>query len=363
LRPANGKKKMLLSISSRNFGTLPNGQSVEAWTLVGQGGLVLEAITYGGIVTRLLAPDREGLRADVVLGFNDLDSYLAGHPYFGAITGRVAGRITGARFDLDGRTYELPCNQPPNHLHGGIDGFDKKVWAATPVDRPDGAPSLRLSYRSPDGEEGYPGTVDVSVTYTVTADNTFLIETEAVTDRATPFCLTQHSYFNLAGEAHGSIDDHELQIDADHAIGADENMTLLGELDPVEGQGNDFRSQRRLGDAIPHLFQNHGDIYSIRKAKTSNGHGPAPVARLVHRETGRVVEVVTTESHLQLYTGSALNGAWFGKSGKPYGRHSGVCLETQGYPDGVNRPDIDDIILRPGEKYHRSTAYVFSTCP
>src|SRR5271165_4326054 len=166
------------SLKSRFFCRLPGGESVESWTMTGPGGLEVEAITYGGIVTRLLVPDRNGRLADVVLGFNDLDSYLAGHPYFGAIVGRVAGRITGARFDLDGKTYELAPNQPPNHLHGGVEGFDKKIWTATPIDAPGGACSLSFTYRSRNGEEGYPGTVGVVVTYTVTPENVFLIETE-----------------------------------------------------------------------------------------------------------------------------------------------------------------------------------------
>src|SRR5271170_1606986 len=172
--------RMAFSLESRFFGRLPDGESVEAGTMTGPGGLELEAITYGGIVTRLVVPDREGHLADVVLGFNDLDSYLEGHPYFGAIIGRVAGRITGARFDLDGKTYELARNEAHNHLHGGVQGFDKKVWTATPIDALDSACSLRLTYQSQNGEEGYPGTVDVAVTYTLTAENVFLIETEAI---------------------------------------------------------------------------------------------------------------------------------------------------------------------------------------
>src|SRR5271170_2491037 len=242
--------RMAFSLESRFFGRLPDGESVEAGTMTGPGGLELEAITYGGIVTRLVVPDREGHLADIVLGFNDLGSYLAGHPYFGAIIGRVAGRITGARFDLEGKTYELARNDGPNHLHGGVEGFDKKIWTATPIDAPGGACSLSLTYRSRDGEEGYPGTVGVVVTYTVTAENVFVIETEAVTDLPTPLNLTHHSYFNLAGEDSGSISDHELQIHADQYVPTDEHMTLLGRYAPVTSQGNDFRGGQRLGTAI-----------------------------------------------------------------------------------------------------------------
>jgi aldose 1-epimerase len=329
--------------------------------MVGSGGLELEVITYGGIVTRLLAPDREGRSADVVLGLRDLESYLAGHPYFGAITGRVAGRITGARFTLEGKTYELARNQAPNHLHGGVEGFDKKIWTATPVDAPGGGSSLRLTYRSGDGEEGYPGTVDVTVTYTITGDNVFSIETEAVTDRPTPFNITHHSYFNLAGDGSGSIADHELRIYADQYVPADEHLTLLGRYAPVNGKANDFRESRRVGDAIPNLFLNHGDLYLLRKARFSDE--PAPAACLVEPHSGRALNVSTTETHLQLYTGAALDGTLVGKSGVRYGKHAGICLECHGYPDGANAPHFSDNILRPGRPQRHTTMYAFSTVP
>ena len=352
---------MPLPLAVRNFGSLPDGNPVEAWTLFGRGGLVLETITYGATVTRLLAPDQNGRLADVVLGFNDLDSYLAGHAYFGAMIGRVAGRVTGAQFSLDGRTYKLTQNEAPNHLHGGRHGFDKRAWTAT-VKNAGRAPSVRLSYRSPDEEEGYPGEVDVAVTYTITDDNVFLVEVEASTDQPTPFCLTQHSYFNLAGEAEGTILDHELQIDSDEFILTSENRTLLGEVGSVDRWNNDFREPRILRDAVPFLFQNHGDLYRVRRG-TRDGRTlrPATIARLVHPASGRVLEVSTTETHLQLYTGVALDGALIGKSGVPYRQYSGVCLECENYPDGVNSPTLGDIILRPGATRREMTAYAFGT--
>lgn len=254
----------------RTFGFPPTGESVEEWTLNGTGGLVFEVITYGGIVTRLLAPDRDGNMADVVLGFNNLDSYLAGHPYFGAITGRVAGRITGASINLEGETYQLARNDPPNHLHGGLQGFDKKIRVAAPVDAADGSVSVRLSYRSPDGEEGYPGTVNVAVIYTVTSDNIYPIETEADTDQLTPLNLTNHSYFNLAGEVAGSIADHVLHINADESVGTNEHITLLGRLESGTACGNDFRKTRFLGAAIP-LLQSHGDLISSKSRRRQSG--------------------------------------------------------------------------------------------
>jgi aldose 1-epimerase len=353
---------MTTSCRSQIFGVLPDGRTVEAWVLEGAGGLVVEVLTYGGIVRRLLAPDREGQLADVVLGFNNLASYVAGSPHFGAITGRVAGRLTGAAFELEGKRYELVCNDPPNHLHGGLAGFDKKIWAASPVNRADGAPSLRLAYRSPEGEEGYPGTVDVTVTYTVTADNNFLIETEATTDGATPFNLTHHSYFNLAGEGSGPASDHALQIEADEFVPTDEKMTLLGRRQSVSGQPADFRQPRRLGDAIPELFQNHGDLYVVRR-KEADASGPelVSVACLTHHGSGRVLRVSTTESHFQFYTGAVLDGSLVGKSGASYPQFAGVCLECEGYSDGANAPEMGDIILRPGSPQRRTTVYAFST--
>ncbi len=336
------------------FGTLPTGESVEAYTLAGSGGLSLQILTYGGIVTHLHAPDRQGRLADVVLGFDRPADYLAPHPYFGAIAGRVAGRVTGARFTLDGHTYPLAVNNGPNHLHGGGRGFDKHVWKATPLSRPDGAPSLRLSRVSPDGEEGYPGAVTVSVTYTVIADNAFVIDTEASTDRATPFSLTHHSYFNLAGEGSGSVAGHELQIHADAYAPADERMTLLGRREPV-APANDFRVARPVGETVDGLHLRHGDLYFLP------GDGLREVARFADPASGRALTVSTTEACLQIYTGVSLDGSLTGKSGRAYGPHAGLCLECEGYPDGANTPALGDIILRPGHPLRQTTVYSFST--
>jgi aldose 1-epimerase len=354
---------MANSVTSRIFGFLPNGKAIEAWTLCGQGGLVLEVITYGAIVTRLLLPDRGGRVADVVLGFNHLESYLTDRSYFGAVIGRVAGRIPSAQFNLDGRTYKLPQNDPPNHLHGGGEGFSKKTWTASPITGdPCGTSSLRLTYQSTDGEEGYPGNVTTSVKYTITDNNVFLIETEAVTDRPTPFSLTVHPYFNLAGESAGTIADHELQIYSDAFVFTDESMTPLGRTGSVIGRSNDFRQPRNLGDAIPFLFQNHGDLYLVRgREKKAARSEPVAAARLVHPFSGRVLEVSTTEAYIQLYTGSCLDGSVTGKSGTRYVQHAGVCLECEGYPDGANASSMGDIILRPGDTKRQTTAYAFST--
>jgi aldose 1-epimerase len=353
---------MAPSLAVRSFGLLPSGAPVEAWTLKGAGHLVAEVITYGATLTRLLAPDRDGRLADVVLGFNHLDSYRANRAYFGAIVGRVAGRISGGCFSLDGRDDKLDQNDGPNHLHGGAEGFDKKIWAASPVVRQDGAPSLRLSYHSADGEEGYPGAVDVTVAYTITADDALLVETEASADTPTPVNLTQHSYFNLAGEGSGPITDHELQIHAGHFAPTDERMTLMGREEPVAGRTNDFRRPRNLGEALPALFQKHGDLYRLRpNSNHSAGAELVPAARLLHAASGRVLEVSTTATHLQFYGGTLLDGSLQGKAGVAYTRNAGLCLECEGYPDGVNSPELGDIIVRPGKPRRETTAYAFLT--
>jgi aldose 1-epimerase len=355
---------MVSSITSRFFGFLPDEKVVEAWTLCGQGGLVLETITYGATVTRLLVPDRDGRMADVVLGFNDLDAYVADSAYFGTVIGRVAGRIAGAQFTLEGKTYDLARNDPPNHLHGGVEGFSKKVWTASPMTRRGGAPSLRLTYCSPDGEEGYPGTVTVAVQYTVTDDNILLVETKAISDRPTPLSLTVHPYFNLGGEGAGSIADHELQIHSDEFVLTDERMTPLGRTGSVIGHGNDFPQLRSLGEAIPCLFQNHGDLYRVRETKRGRTRSKlAPAACLMHPASGRVLDISTTEAYVQLYTGEGLDGSVTGKSGARYSRYAGVSLECEGYPDGVNAPSMGNIVLRPGEIRQQTTAYAFSTQP
>jgi aldose 1-epimerase len=333
---------------------------VDAWTLQGASGLAVEIITYGASVTRLLAPDREGRLADVVLGFDNLSAYSSHPGYFGSVVGRVAGRISNAQFIVDGERYELDSNDPPNHLHGGRTGFDKRIWEATPMEAANGNPSLRLSYRSPHLEEGYPGTLDVAVTYTVTEDNVLMVEMRGDADRPTPLSLTLHPYFNLAGEGVGSIADHELQIYADEFIATDEFMTLQGKLAMVVDTENDFRYPRVLCEAIPSLSRNHGDLYVIRRGSGETGSGvPVPAARLAHHASGRVLEISTTATHIQLYTAAALDGSLTGKSGIAYPRYAGVCLECQGYPDGANHPHLGDIIVRPGSPRQEVTAYAF----
>jgi aldose 1-epimerase len=297
--------------------------------------------------------------ADVVLGFNTLDEYLAGHPYFGAIIGRVAGRISGGQFTLGDRAYQLALNDPPNHLHGGRAGFDKRVWRAEPLPQAKGSTSLRLSLHSPDGEEGYPGNVEASVTYTLTDQNEFIFETAATTDQPTPISLTHHSYFNLSGEGSGSVADHKVQIHADDYAPTDKSMTFFGRRSTVDDDGNDFRQPRRLADALPHLLGAHGNLYFVKRAD-SKPQELVPAARVTDPHSGRVLEVRTTEECLQFYSGVSLDGSLHGKSGRPYGQHAGLCLEAEGHPDGINRPALGDIVLRPGETRRHITVYSFS---
>lgn len=340
----------------QKFGALPSGESVDLFTLHGGAGASLSVMTYGGIVTSLCVPDRDGRIADVVLGFDNLDSYLAGHPYFGAITGRVAGRISNGRFTMEGKTCELVKNDGPNHLHGGLRGLDKRVWSAGPNVRADGADSVRLTYHSPDGEEGYPGNAFFCLDYTLTQDNVFIIETEVTVDRLTPVCLTHHSYFNLAGEGSGGIFDHELTVHAGRFLLVDELLTPLGRAMPVAGTAADFSSPRRLGDAIPCLFQRHGDCYVL-----PGGDGLRLAARVWDPASGRTLSVSTSEHCLQLYTAAYLECPHPGKSGRPYRPFAGCCLECQGYSAGVEFPEFGSILVEPGSPQRRVTHYAFST--
>jgi aldose 1-epimerase len=344
------------TMHKRTFGTLPTGESIDLYTLYGGAGASLDVSTYGGTVTGLRVPDRDGCLADVVLGFDNLDSYLAPHPFFGAITGRVAGRIPGGRFTIGGKTYDLVKNDGPNHLHGGLRGLDKRVWSAEPNVRADGADSIRLTYHSPDGEEGYPGNAFFCLDYTLTQDNVFIIESEVTSDCLTPVSLTHHSYFNLSGEGSREIFDHELTVHSDRALLVDDLLTPLGRAEPVVGTAGDFSSPRRLGDAIPDLFARHGDCYVL-----PGGGSMYLAARVEDPASGRTLSVSTNEFCLQLYTAAYLECANPGKSGRAYLPFSGLCLECEGYPAGVDFPEFGSILVEPGIPQRRATHYAFST--
>jgi aldose 1-epimerase len=348
-------------IIKKPYGALPDGREVEFYVLTNDNGLQVSITNYGGIVTSLTAPDRNGRFADVVLGFDGLDGYLAGHPYFGAIIGRYGNRIAGGKFTLDGQSYELARNNNGNHLHGGIAGFDKALWRAAPDFHPDG-PRLGLTYVSADGEEGYPGQLDLTVDYTLTQDDELRIDYRATTDKPTHVNLTNHSYFNLAGQGAGDILGHELTINADHFTPVDDGLIPTGEIRCVTGTPMDFREptaigarifdddeQLRFGGGYDHNFVLNGSDGSLSMA-----------ARVSEPGTGRVVEVFTTEPGVQLYTGNFLDGSITGKGGRVYGRRCAFCLETQHFPDSPNQPEFPSTVLRPDEEYRTTTIYRFS---
>ncbi|MEI6655079.1 MAG: aldose epimerase family protein [Verrucomicrobiota bacterium] len=350
-------KPTATSVKRRSYGFLPNGDEVDAWSLVGAGGLELEVITYGGIVTRLMAPDHGGVVKDVVLGFDTLDGYLNPENHMmGATTGRVAGRITRGELLIHGRLHQLPLNEPPNHLHGGTDALHSKVWSATVVERDDGAPSLKLRYRSCDGESGHPGNVDLAVIYTVSADNEFVYETHAHSDQDCPISLAHHSYFNLAGEDHGSILDHLLQVASDETIPFTDNFTLLDRRESVADSGSDLRCARKIGDYIVGTMRQHGDLYWL-----GDDLKLRRVARLVDEASRRCLSVSTTHGCLQLYSGAFMPAGLIGKSGRNYQPYSGFCLETGEYPNACKLKGFGNILVAPGKPQHHVTVYAFST--
>jgi aldose 1-epimerase len=347
-----------MSIILDPYGTLPSGETIECATL-SHAGLTCKIITYGGIITELWVPDKDGNQADVVLGLSSLEEYLRGHPYFSAITGRVAGRINGGSFELDGTNYQLALSQPPNHLHGGNIGLDKRVWTPTIGETGAGEPFLSLHYVSPAGEEGYPGNVDITVRYTLTSDAGLQIDYDATTDAPTPFSPTNHAYFNLKGEGHPTIGDHELQLLSEKVVWKDDEGTLEEQVSSVEGTVHDFREPKPLAEFVSGPDGQHGENYILRD---ENAEQPELAAIVTEPSSGRKIEVLTTTTSLQLYTAQTLGEAELtGKSGKPYVDYSALCLECQGFPNGVNSPEIDDIILRPGAPYHQTTVYNFSS--
>jgi len=340
-----------------DFGETSDGTRVDLYELT-NGRMTVKVITYGAIVAEIHVPDRRGDIADVVLGFDNLGDYLARHPHFGALTGRFANRIAGGKFTLDGEEYTLAVNNGPNSLHGGRKGFDKYVWKAEDVSGPEGA-AVRLSHLSPDGDEGYPGNLSVRVTYTVTADDALKIDYTATTDKATPINLTNHSYFNLAGPASGTILGHEMQIAADRYTPVDETSIPTGTLAPVAGTPMDFTTPTAIGARIDRMTGEPGGYdhnYVLR-----GGTGlKTPDARVHDPRSGRILEVFTTEPGLQFYTGNYLDGTLTGKEGVVYRKRQAFCLEAQHFPDSVHQPSFPSTILRPGATYSQTTIYKFS---
>lgn len=346
-------------VDKTSFGTTKDGQAVDLYTLTNAGGIVAKVITYGALLTELHVPDRAGTKADIVLGFPSLDKYEADHPYFGATIGRVANRIAFAKFRLNGQDYPLAANNGPHHLHGGIRGFDKRVWKAQAVPAANGA-AVRLTYTSADMEEGYPGVLTATVVYTLTNANELRLEYTATTDKPTIVNLTNHSYFNLAGEGQGTILDHELTIMADRFTPVDNTLIPTGEIASVRGTVMDFNRATPIGARIAEVPGAAPGGYDHNYVLSHGGGVLAMSASVRDPKSGRVMDVLTTEPGVQLYTGNFLDGSLTGKAGAAYQRHAGFCLETQHFPDSINQPAFPPVVLQPGRTFKSTTVYRFS---
>jgi len=354
------QNKSTSGVQQERFGAREE-RPIILYTLKNSHGVEVRAMNYGGIIQSVRVPDRDGKLADVVLGHDTAEGYIPNPPYIGAIVGRYANRIANGRFTLDGKTYTLPKNDGPNTLHGGTTRtFDKVVWESQPLKDKNG---VLFEYLSKDGEEGFPGNLKLRVTYVLTDSNELVIDYEATTDKATPLNISQHSYFNLKGEGNGDILDHEIMINADRFTPVDQNLIPTGELRSVKGTPFDFTKSARIGSRIDDNYEQlvlgHG--YDHNFVLNRKGAGLTLAARVYEPTMGRVLEVSTTQPAVQFYTGNFLDGSVTGKSGHVYKRRYGFCLETQHYPDSPNHPDFPNTILKPGEKFHQTTAFKFST--
>jgi aldose 1-epimerase len=351
------------SIEKEFFGTTAAGEQVDRYTLA-NGHLRVRILTYGGILQTIEVPDRRGRSANVTLGFDNLADYEQRSPYFGCITGRYANRIALGRFTLDGTTYQLPINNPPNSLHGGTVGFDKHVWAATPFQSRHEV-GLRLRFTSPDGDQNYPGTLTTEVVYTLTKHNGIRMDYRATTDAPTVVNLTNHAYFNLAGEGSGTIDDHKLLLKASRYTPVDPTLIPTGAIDPVAGTPMDFTRPTAIGarnrDGFEQLVIGRGyDHNWVLDRRDGTFTQLELAARVTEPRSGRVLSVLTTEPGIQFYAGNFLDGTLIGTSGRMYRQGDGFALETQHYPDSPNHPNFPSTVLKPGEVYQTSTVYQFS---
>ena len=350
------------------FGALANGQSAQLYTLRNAHGIEVQLTNYGGIITSLKTPDRAGQLSDIVLGYDNLAAYVANSPYFGAIVGRYANRIARGHFTLDGLPYTLAINNGPNSLHGGLRGFDNVVWKARPFQSQEGQ-GVALDYTSPNGEEGYPGTLHATVTYTLTADDRLIVDYAAITDKATPINLSQHSYWNLAGNASRDILGHVLTINADATTPVDSTLIPTGEIAPVGGTPFDFRTPTAIGarvDQRQNTQIRYGNGYDHNWVLNRGGAASDALvlaARVVEPTSGRTMEISTTEPGLQFYSGNFLDGTITGKGGAVYKFRYGLALETQHYPDSPNHPNFPSTILRPGQEYRSRTVFKFGVTP
>jgi aldose 1-epimerase len=353
-KPARGVQK-------QSFGTR-EGRPVNLYTLTNSHGVEVRAMNYGGIILSIRIPDRKGQFADIVLGHDSFEGYLPNTPYLGALVGRYANRIANGTFTLDGKTYTLPKNNGPNTLHGGVTRtFDKVVWDDAPLKGD--KPGVTFTYLSKDGEEGFPGNLTAKVTYSLSDDNELLIDYEATTDKASPINLSQHSYFNLAGEGSGDILNTELMLNADRFTPVDKNLIPTGELRPVKGTPLDFTTPTRIGARIEDNYEQLvlGKGYDHNFIINRKSGGLELAARAYEPGSGRVLEVLTTQPGVQFYTGNFLDGTVTGKQGHVYKYRNAFCLETQHYPDSPNHPDFPSTILKPGQTFHEKTVFKFST--
>ncbi|HEY1871482.1 MAG TPA: aldose epimerase family protein [Chitinophagaceae bacterium] len=341
------------TITETSFGNFDN-QPVTEYTITNATGMQVSILNYGGIITKLITPDKNGKMGDVVLGYTSFDGYLQkNNPYFGALVGRYANRIGNAKFTLDGKTYTLAANDHGNSLHGGNRGFDKVIWAVEKI----GDSSLILTYQSKDGEEGYPGNLAVQVIYTLDADNSLRIDYTAIADKATPVNLTNHSYFNLSAGNDSTILNHQLQLNADKYTPVNDKLIPTGKTGDVKGTPMDFTSMKTIGNDIGKIKGGYDHNWILDK--TANSLEKA--AEVYEPNSGRVMEVFTTQPGIQFYTGNFLDGTlMYGKNGKKYVQHGALCLETQHYPDSPNQPSFPNTILKPGERYRQTTVYKFS---
>ena len=354
--------KATMSVQEYSFGQTPEGFGVKLYTLTNRKDLRAKITTFGAILVSLEVPDRNGKIDDITLGYDNLAGYIRENPYFGAIVGRYGNRIAKGCFSLDGVTYQLAINDGENHLHGGFKGFDKVVWKAQPFEQND-AVGAKLTYLSKDGEEGYPGNLECSVTYTLTDNDELKVSYEARTDKATPVNLTHHSYFNLAGHGSRDILDHQLMLCAEKFTPVDSGLIPTGQLQSVKDTPMDFTKPAAIGLRINDNYEQlkFGKGYDHNWLLNKNGQDLALAARVYEPTTGRVMEIYTTEPGIQFYSGNFLDGSIVGKQGRIYKKRYGFCLETQHYPDSPNKPEFPSVVLRPDEKYHTQTVHSFST--
>jgi aldose 1-epimerase len=349
------------TVTKESFGETSDGKPVDLYTLRNASGTQAQIITYGGVVVSLNVPDRNGRLDDVVLGCESMPDYEKYSRYFGALIGRYANRIAQGRFTLNGKEYTLATNNGENHLHGGVEGFDKVVWTGRSLEDASGA-NLELTYFSPDGQEGYPGNLSVTVVYTLTDDNELKIEYSATTDRDTIINLTNHSYFNLAGAGNSDVLDHELTLNADRFTPTDSGAVPTGELRDVAGTPFDFQKPETIGSRIDADDEqiNFGHGYDHNFVLNSSEGELSHAASVYEPTTGRVMDVFTNQPGIQFYSGNYLDGSAKGKGGKSYQRRSAFCLETQHFPDSPNKPQFPSTVLKPGQRYLQTTVYKFS---